>query len=118
MSALIRECYTGDSDMVHASIMMPTCATVTNVDPDPIINLEMLALFDPSLTDLPEEQDGFDSETMSSVDEGLYKQDIDNCRYEDFDLGGDFGLAEDDPFLVLEQALFAEMCRENELSGE
>jgi hypothetical protein len=118
MSTLIRECYTGDNDMVHASIMTPARATVINLDLDPIINLETPALLDPSLTDFPEEQDGFDSETTSSVDEGLYKQGIDDRGQEDFDLGGDFGLAEDNPFLVLEQALFAEMCGENKLSGE
>jgi hypothetical protein len=73
-------------------------------------------LIDPGPTNLLEVLDGLDSdsETISDVDGVLRDEDIDL----DFDLSGAFGLAEDDnPFIELEDALFAEMCGETELSG-
>ena len=73
-------------------------------------------LIDLGPTNLLEVLDGLDSdsETISDVDGVLRDEDIDL----DFDLSGAFGLAEDDnPFIELEDALFAEMCGETELSG-
>ena len=73
-------------------------------------------LIDPGPTNLLEVLDGLDSdlETISDVDGVLHDEDIDS----DFNLSGAFGLAEDDdPFMELEDTLFAEMCGETELSG-
>jgi hypothetical protein len=73
-------------------------------------------LIDLGLTNLLEVLDGLDSdsEMISDMDGVLCDEDIDS----DFNLSGAFGLAEDDdPFMELENALFAEMCAETELSG-
>lgn len=92
----------------------PSIPCIQDIDTGSINNTS--TLIDPSPTDLLEVLDGLDndSEVMSDVDGVLRGKDIDL----DFDLSGAFGLAEyDDPFMELEDALFADMCREAELSG-
>ena len=94
----------------------PSTTCIQNTDMGSIN--KAYTLIDPGPTNLLEVLDGLDSdsdsEMISDMDGVLRDEDIDL----DFDLSGAFGLAEDDnPFIELEDALFAEMCGETELSG-
>jgi len=74
---------------------------------------ETLTHTHPSLAEFLLEQDGMSSDAMSDED-STPCENMDS----DFELDGVFGLGEDDdPYLLLEDVLFAEMCREAELSG-
>jgi U3 small nucleolar ribonucleoprotein component len=72
-----------------------------------------MQVIDQSMIDFLEEHDESNSETTSDKNGPVCNEDFDA----DFDLAGAFGLDEDDPFLVLEDALFTEMCGASRLSG-
>ena len=117
--ALTTELYIGSYDDTHISPPIPgPDVTMANAG----LVTETLVPVDLGLANLLFEQDGTDSDAVlakllfedGTDSDATSNKDMDS----DFELDGAFGLGvDDDPFFLLGDALFAEMCREIGLSG-